>query len=193
MSFDERMDSFRFIKGAGVAATVPYFYPRMVAVHSLPVDPLDGPGGDVYPPVDYVRMSVERMDPNGAYLMGASPSARAVAPPSRRHAADVVRRLKRARPCPPSLHRQWPVDDLVGQPERWRRVLSRPVWDAVHRKFRPQHGTSVRSLSAAAARQRRRLTRTRVNRGRGRNRTDGAARAGHASVSARPQAHHTIP
>jgi len=35
VTFDERMDAFRFIKGSGVRATAVYFYPRMLAIHLL--------------------------------------------------------------------------------------------------------------------------------------------------------------
>ena len=50
VSYDERMDAFRFIKGAGVAATIPYFYPRMVALHTLKLE-VGGPNAVVpYPP-----------------------------------------------------------------------------------------------------------------------------------------------
>ena len=38
VSFDERMDGFRFVKGAGVAATAVYFYPRMIALHTLKLE-----------------------------------------------------------------------------------------------------------------------------------------------------------
>jgi hypothetical protein len=123
VSYDERMDAFRFLKGAGVPATAPFFYPRMIAVQTLPlevqaapsrrvcidacvfvrlyvcvcvcvcvclymcmcvrecvseeeeeggglVQPLDGQRGRVYPALEYQRMSADRMDIAGAYLIG---------------------------------------------------------------------------------------------------------------------------
>ena len=62
----------RLIKSAGVAATVGLLYPRMLPIHTFEEDVgFRGENGRIkLPPL--MRISYARMEPNGAYLIGAS-------------------------------------------------------------------------------------------------------------------------
>jgi protein transport protein SEC24 len=71
---DVRTWHMRLIKSAGVAATVGLLYPRMLPIHNFS-DEMGFPdenGKLVLPSL--MRTSYARMEPNGAYLVGASPS-----------------------------------------------------------------------------------------------------------------------
>jgi len=69
VSFDEKVYMMRLIKGAGVAATVSMFYPRMFSLHELnpTIGTRDENGFLIKPP--YIRVSVERLSPQGIYVV----------------------------------------------------------------------------------------------------------------------------
>jgi len=66
---DVRTNNMRWLKGAGVAATLSLLYPRMLSIHNLAEDVgLQTADGRIkLPPL--MRASYNRMEPDGAYLI----------------------------------------------------------------------------------------------------------------------------
>jgi len=100
VSLDEKVYAMRLLRGAGTQASIPMIYPRMVPLHELPenvcvtsssvsfsqddqhfslsfspsqkkLGAVDDLGLVVRPPL--VRMSYERLNPQGVYLVGVCP------------------------------------------------------------------------------------------------------------------------
>ncbi|KAJ3057858.1 COPII coat Sec23p-Sfb3p heterodimer component, partial [Quaeritorhiza haematococci] len=68
-STDLRVYHMRTLKSMSVSETIPLFYPRMIAVHDLPPSAgLMMESGRIRLPA-CIRVSVERLDPQGAYLI----------------------------------------------------------------------------------------------------------------------------
>ena len=92
---DVRTWHMRLIKSAGVAATVGLLYPRMLPIHSFAEDVgFRGENGRIkLPPL--MRISYARMEPHGAYLIGAflSPSKRA----SEAHDFATMKKMEKLR------------------------------------------------------------------------------------------------
>ncbi|KAJ3231258.1 COPII coat Sec23p-Sfb3p heterodimer component [Chytriomyces hyalinus] len=69
MSSDARITSMRHLRNMGVPETVPFFYPRMFAVHTFEPEfgQMDGRNNIKLPPC--MRVSYERLDPEGIFLL----------------------------------------------------------------------------------------------------------------------------
>ncbi|KAJ3240025.1 COPII coat Sec23p-Sfb3p heterodimer component [Chytriomyces hyalinus] len=69
MSSDARIASMRHLRNMGVPETVPFFYPRMFAVHTFEPEfrQMDGRNNIKLPPC--MRVSYERLDPEGIFLL----------------------------------------------------------------------------------------------------------------------------
>jgi len=69
ISFDEKVYMMRLLKGAGVAATIPMFYPRMFNISDLnPSIGMRDENGYLIKP-QYIRVSAERLNPQDIYVV----------------------------------------------------------------------------------------------------------------------------